>query len=228
MYHNVIKAKVSKTKLDIPIDLFEKQLQYLSNKGYTTYHFSELDKMNNIHPKSIIITFDDVALNQLELAIPLLEKYRLKATFFIPFHYIGKTADWYDNSIKIMNLNELKSLNNDLIEFGNHSYYHRAYTSLSSDEIQDDLILSHRFCIEHDLKVSNILAYPYGSFPKKDPLKGDFFSQLEKNNIKYGLRIGNRINKYPFKNPFEINRIEVKGDRGMFRFKYMLKVGKLI
>ena len=71
------------------------------------------------------------------------------------------------------------------------------------------------------------MAYPYGNFPKKKNLKKDFFRLLEKNNIKMAFRIGNRVNKFPFKNKFEIQRIDVKGQDSLFTFKCKLRLGKL-
>jgi peptidoglycan/xylan/chitin deacetylase (PgdA/CDA1 family) len=40
-----------------------------------------------------VLTFDDVTENQL-LCLSFTEKYNLKATFFIPFQYIGKADLW--------------------------------------------------------------------------------------------------------------------------------------
>jgi peptidoglycan/xylan/chitin deacetylase (PgdA/CDA1 family) len=49
--------------------------------------------MSTIPPKSVVLTFDDVTENQL-LCLSFTEKYNLKATFFIPFQYIGKADLW--------------------------------------------------------------------------------------------------------------------------------------
>ncbi|RLD27155.1 MAG: polysaccharide deacetylase family protein, partial [Bacteroidetes bacterium] len=71
------------------------------------------------------------------------------------------------------------------------------------------------------------LAYPYGKFPRKDPERSQFFQQLQKNNFQYGLRIGNRPNTFPFKDPFEIQRIDIKGEYSLSKFKRKIKYGKL-
>jgi hypothetical protein len=41
------------------------------------------------------------------------------------------------------------------------------------------------------------------------------------------LRIGNQINKFPFKNPYEIMRIDIKGEDSLLKFKLKLRFGKL-
>jgi len=74
--------------------------------------------------------------------------------------------------------------------------------------------------------VCNVLAYPYGKFPRKEPQKTQFFEVLKNQNIAYGLRIGNRLNKIPFKNNYELNRLDIKGEDSLFKFRLKLKLGK--
>ncbi|MGO4771923.1 polysaccharide deacetylase family protein [Flavobacterium sp. W22_SRS_FK3] len=225
MYHNV-----SDDKNSIGLTIFNKNLEdqffYLKEKGYTTYHFSELENKDSINSKSIIITFDDVTVNQMLYAVPLLEKYDLKATFFIPFEYIGNVDSWNLGKEKIMSIEQLKQLDNR-VELGLHSFAHKRYTSLNEAEINIDFSRCFEIVEQNGLKVYNALAYPYGNYPKKEPNKSIFTKALQQNNVKVGLRIGNRINKFPFKNPYEIMRIDIKGEDNMLKFKLKLRFGKL-
>jgi hypothetical protein len=50
---------------------------------------------------------------------------------------------------------------------------------------------------------------------------------MHENGIKYGLRIGNRVNNFPFKNDYLVKRIDIKGEDNLFRFRLKLKIGKL-
>ena len=45
--------------------------------------------------------------------------------------------------------------------------------------------------------------------------------------IKAAFRIGNRINKFPFKNKFEINMLDIKGSDSFKKFKLKLKWRKI-
>ena len=182
--------------------------------------------MTAIPQQSIVITFDDVTDNQFLYAVPLLEKYNLKATFFIPFGYIGKTDLWNEGKETIMTMQKLQSLGT-WIELGLHSYAHKKYETLTETQINEDFEKCFKIIEENDLKVYKAVAYPYGNFPKKEPKKTLFKSVLEQNNIKMGLRIGNKINKFPFKNPFEIMRIDIKGEDSLLKFKLKLRFGKL-
>ena len=227
MYHNVTSSDDESSDLTISIQKLEAQLHFLVNHNYTSYFVSELENTNSISDKSVVLTFDDVTQNQLEFALPLLKKYNIKATFFIPFSYVGKSDLWNDGAEKIMTIEQLKSLDPEFVELGHHSYFHRKYSTLTSDEIQDDFDKSFELIAKNDLKVYPALAYPYGNYPKKGKRKIEFFQLLEKNNIKMAFRIGNRVNKFPSKNKYEIQRIDIKGQDSLFTFKWKLKLGKL-
>jgi len=226
MYHNVLKDTQPLQPFAIHCKSLEDQFNYLAKEGYTTLHFSELDTRGTLPQKSVIITFDDVTVNQLDYAIPLLQKYNLKATFFVPFYYLGKSDEWNDGLEAIMQAEQLKSLPST-IELGYHSHKHRPYASLSLEEVKQDFEHSLDVIAAHQLKVYPVLAYPFGNFPRKDPEKSNFFNVLRTYQIKFAVRIGNRMNRFPFSSPFEINRIDIKGTERLITFKWKLKVGKL-
>ena len=231
MYHNVTNNANLSIGLTISTKKLEEQLQYLHTKKYSSFFVSELENSKELPKKSILLTFDDVTENQFINAVPLLKKYNFKATFFVPFAYLGKSDLWNDSSEfsseKIMTLEQLKSLDSSSIELAHHSYLHRKYSELTLNEIQTDLDESYKVIKNNDLKIYNALAYPYGDFPKKGQEKVDFQSLLQQNSIKMGFRIGNRLNKFPFKNWYEINRIDVKGEESLTKFKLKIKFGKL-
>lgn len=81
MYHNVVVDEAKSLNLSISISKLESQLKFLHDNNYTTFHFKDLENLNELPSKSIIITFDDVTECQLLYAVPLLEKYQLKACF---------------------------------------------------------------------------------------------------------------------------------------------------
>jgi peptidoglycan/xylan/chitin deacetylase (PgdA/CDA1 family) len=228
MYHNV--AQNESVGLTISVKNLEAQFKYLSDNDYKTYHFSELEGLkqsHNLPKKSVILTFDDVYVSQLELAYPLLKKYKLKASFFIPFAYVGGFDDWNTAKEPIMSVEQLQSLDSSIVELGLHSYAHKNYTKLTPNEVQEDFNQCREFVKINQLNVQNILAYPYGKFPKKNPGKKLFFKILKANNIAYALRIGNRVNKFPLKNPYEIQRIDIKGEDSFLKFRLKLRLGKL-
>lgn len=230
MYHSVCQSKLDSVGLTTAVDVMEAQFEYLAKNGYQTFHFSELQTFNKTNPlpgKSVIITFDDVYVNQLKFAYPLLKKYHLKATFFIPFKFVDGVDSWNTNSEKIMSVDQLKSLDSSVVELGLHSFEHDTYETMSMEEIDADFKKCDLFIKEHQLPVNNILAYPFGKYPRKNPEQEEFFKSLNEHHMAYGLRIGNRVNAFPFKNNYEVQRIDIKGDDSMTKFKLKLRFGKL-
>lgn len=228
MYHNVSEQKNESFGLTISTEKLEEQFKYLSKNGYTSFHFSELENKKKIPKKSIVITFDDITENQYINALPLLKKYNLKAVFYIPFFYIGKTDLWNDGNEKIMTLNQIQNTDLQIIEFGFHSFKHLDYNSLSDEEIKIDFDECKKIIFDNNLKVYPSVAYPYGSFPRKNPRNANFKLQLEKNQIKFGLRIGNRPNTFPFKKNHEIQRIDIKGQESLQKFIYKINYNHII
>ncbi len=227
MYHNV--SETESNGLTISVTKLEEQFKFLAERNFQSYHFSELDNYAELpSKKNVVITFDDGFVSQLEFAVPLLKMYGLKATFFIPLKYLGKNDAWHTKSLPIMTAEILKTLDRSVIELAYHSYHHKKYNELEISEIAEDTLLSFETVEKNELGFSSALAYPYGKFPKEKFAKQKFINHLKDEGFEFRLRIGNRVNEFPFKNPFEIQRIDVKGEYSFSKFKRKLRWGKLI
>lgn len=230
MYHSVSMNASESKGLTISRENLEAQFRYLKDNGYTSLHFSELQSLKtttDFPKKAVIITFDDVHINQLELAYPLLQKYGLKASFFIPFQYVDGVDEWNTGKEKLMSVTQLKSMDEAIIELGLHSFPYKKYHELSAEEIDENFEKCKDFIISNQLNISNILAYPYGKYPRKNPERDVFFNALIKHQVAYGLRIGNSVNKFPFKDNYQVQRIDIKGEDSLSKFKLKLRYGKL-
>ncbi|GAB5399702.1 MAG: polysaccharide deacetylase family protein [Aureisphaera sp.] len=225
MYHKV--DPVLSHGLTIAVSKLEDQFQYLTEQGYRSYHLSELESLTQLtEKKNVVITFDDGYVNQLDYALPLLKKYNLKATFFIPLKYVGDQDQWNDTPEPIMDVDSLRNIPTDLVELAYHSYAHKMYSELSMAEIDKDTKQAFESVKELQLSLHPSLAYPYGKFPRDAEGKMRFFKHLSDHGFRYGLRIGNRVNSFPFSDPYEVNRIDVKGEWDLSKFKRRLKFGK--
>ncbi|MDT0559515.1 polysaccharide deacetylase family protein [Ichthyenterobacterium sp. W332] len=231
MYHNVSKNDTESIGLTISENRLNEQFEYLKANKYNTFHFSDImlmqEKGLKLPKKSVIITFDDVYVNQLDLAYPLLKSNNLKACFYIPMAYVGGKDDWNSGKEAIMSVEQLQSMDSTIVELGLHSFYHKNYKDISLQETQEDFQKCKAFINDNNLDIKNVLAYPYGKYPKSKMVKADFFEELQHQKIAYALRIGNRINRFPFKNNYEIQRIDIKGEDSLKTFKLKLKFGKL-
>lgn len=83
MYHSILKDPSRTGEYVVTPQSFENDLKYLSEKGYTAVSPEEIaafaDGKGTLPEKSVLITFDDGHLNNITYALPLLEKYGMKA-----------------------------------------------------------------------------------------------------------------------------------------------------
>jgi peptidoglycan/xylan/chitin deacetylase (PgdA/CDA1 family) len=230
MYHKVSERKID--GLTISAENLKQHIEFIHRKGYHTLSFKDLSEAVRIGkplPKlSLILTFDDAYRDFMELAVPLLKTYGFKASVFIPVGYIDKTNIWDNGSDPILSAGEIRELaNNGNIEFGIHSFLHRSYTELDPAGIEKDLDLCFQTLSYHNIPFVRVLAYPYGSYPKKDLyLKARMKEIFRTSRLQFALRIGNRVNHWPLKDPYEVKRIDIKGTDSFSTFKIKLKKGR--
>lgn len=215
MYHSV--GDTSDKSLTVKASELDKQLKYLKDHGFTTVFFNELK--HKFTRKTVILTFDDGYENNRIYLLPLLEKYGMKASIFLPTSLLEKDADK-------MNFETIRQLNTNHIELGLHSHRHLNYRSLALHEIEKDLKENIVALKKEQIKFSPVLAYPYGKYPRE--ISDEFDHMLRQNGIEYGLRIGHKLNAFPFSNPYKICRIEILGSDDLATFKKRVKWGQLL
>jgi len=227
MYHHI--STDTSSGLTTGISQLEAQFSWIRDQGFTTWHLSELEERTHFPKgKHMVITFDDAYVSFKELALPLLQKYKLKATLFVPLGFLGKTDAWNSGKLPIMNVDDLRALDPSIVELGYHSFEHPKYHEISLDEVKTDMQKCYDLASNSGLLFSKALAYPYGKYPREKEAKKEFVRLLEKSGLHFGLRIGNRVNSFPFSKPFEIQRLDIKGEFSLAKFSRKVKYGKLL
>jgi peptidoglycan/xylan/chitin deacetylase (PgdA/CDA1 family) len=85
IYHEVLPSLEDPGETRISLDRFREQMKYLHDNGYTTMSIDELVafmKGGAAPEKGVVLTFDDCWLSMRD-AIPVLNHYRFKASFWI-------------------------------------------------------------------------------------------------------------------------------------------------
>lgn len=128
MYHSMLKDSKLQGKYVISPDLFESDLKYIKEHGYTTVVMQDL--IDYVHggtlpEKPIMLTFDDGYYNNYLYAYPLLQKYDCKMVL----SPIGRYADQYTEtpdthaSYAHASWEMLKEMvDSGYVELQNHSY----------------------------------------------------------------------------------------------------------
>src|SRR5262249_26046666 len=111
--------------------------------------------------------------NNLEYALPLLQKSEQKAEIFLLADHDLSTNTWDpdegDGSSGLMTLPEKKSLPLHIYGIGSHGLSHQHYPELPETEVQRELSLSKQI-LERDLHTAvKAFAYPFGSIDRRLP-----------------------------------------------------------
>ena len=224
MYHKIINE--GKTDyLSLHVDMLDKQFSYLKTNGYNTISLSQLQAYIRVGTplpaKPCLITFDDGYRDNYTLMFPLLRKYGLKANIFLVAGFL--LADKKD----FLQIEEIKIMARNNVEFGLHSYDHDSYNKMSLKEMEKDIEQCIGVFKKNEIDYVSCLAYTYGAFPKRDKLKRKaMFHLFELLGITMAFRIGNRLNRMPFAEKFLIQRLDVRGDEPFEQFVKSLTVGK--
>jgi peptidoglycan/xylan/chitin deacetylase (PgdA/CDA1 family) len=116
---------------------------------------------------TLSITFDDGYLDNFQVAAPILQKYRLPATFFVTTGFLGTSfvAPWdaaLPTAPRWMDWTHVHRLLSLGFEIGSHSDTHLNMATSSPQTIRDDLSAS-REKLEREAGVTaRLFAYPFG------------------------------------------------------------------
>ena len=160
MYHYIGNSPKEQNRqtLEVAPEKLEEQMKYLSEQGYSTITFETLYdglKGGGLPSKPIIVTFDDAYIDFYFNAYPILRRFNIHATQFIPTGLVGGSYYLTWGQIK-----EMQS--SGLISFEAHSIHHLNLNSLSDGQILEEINQSKK-TLEENLGVPiRFMAYPYG------------------------------------------------------------------
>jgi peptidoglycan/xylan/chitin deacetylase (PgdA/CDA1 family) len=164
--------------LSITPDRFEAHISFLATRGYRGVTFDEAVRGPDAD-RAVAITFDDAYRSVLELARPILDRYAMPATVFVPTAFAGteKPMSWrgidhwptseYAAELVPMSWEELGQLVGANWEIGSHTRTHPWLTLLDDRRLAEELAGSREEC-ERRLGVPcRSLAYPYGDHDQR-------------------------------------------------------------
>jgi len=116
---------------------------------------------SEINDKVVILNFDDGRKTQFTEAKPILDKYGIKATFYVVCNYLEKKPGFMD-------WEEVKQLYNEGHDIGSHGMNHAHLEKLSKKDVKLEVGQSKKCLEDHGIGVTSF-AYPFneGSNDKK-------------------------------------------------------------
>jgi peptidoglycan/xylan/chitin deacetylase (PgdA/CDA1 family) len=143
---------------------FERLLDFLVNSGYELLNAREL--LERRADKGVALTFDDGYEHLRKHLPPLIDRYRLVPTIFLPTGYIGRPNRW-DYSHLFVNTPHLdKNGIRDLVEqgavIGSHGHRHTDLTLLKDRQLAEELNSSKKTLEDITGQEVTAISYPFG------------------------------------------------------------------
>ncbi len=218
---------------------FEAQLKFFQ-ANYSSVSYKELEefyktgKWTKTKP-GLIFSFDDGFRDNVDVAVPLLEKYGFKGWFFIPVgmidlsseeqkEFVGKNENRYHVEYKdgryLMSWDEIKGLYNNHV-VGCHTWSHHRMNINDTDEILTKEITLSKQLMENKLqKQISIFCWAGGE-------EHTYTNAAAKKIKESGYKFSFITNTFPVKSgqsPLQINRtnIESRNSLALVRFQLSL------
>lgn len=188
MYHSMLKDPKLQGKYVISPDVFENDLKYLKENGYTGVNVQDLIDFTNgkkdLPEKPVMLTFDDGYFNSYYYAYPLAQSYNMK----IVVAPVGAYTDQYSEnqeehvSYSYLTWERIKEMmKSGLVEFQNHTYdLHSAKQgkigvkriSGESDEVYQKRLTEDIMKLQKEMKEKtgyepSCFVYPFGAKSEK-------------------------------------------------------------
>jgi peptidoglycan/xylan/chitin deacetylase (PgdA/CDA1 family) len=133
---------------------------------------ANLDKLSDTG-HYVAVTFDDGFQSVLENALPELALRRIPITIFIPTDCLGQSPSWLtesDDSLSkqvVMSVDQLKSLDANLVSLGSHGCTHSNLLLLEEEEARMEIYQSKQCLESHSKRRVDTFAFPYGAFDQR-------------------------------------------------------------
>jgi len=152
-------------------EVFESQIAYLTTQ-FDVIPLKQLVEQltaGTIRPGCAAVTFDDGYVDNYEVALPILRRYRCPATVFVVTAFVqGKIALVSDPKLGALTWNQLRDMQQVSWTVGAHSHTHRILGGLPAGQLRTE-IAHPKAVLEDELgEPVTLFAYPNGQRPDFD------------------------------------------------------------
>lgn len=162
MYHHIQSAERAaergQASLTVQTAIFQQQLTYLRDQGYTPITPADLaaffDSGKTLPTKPIILTFDDGYDNFVSDAVPLLRAFDFAGTLYLSTGLVENPTYLKWNDLQ-------NAIQGSKITVANHTWSHRNMRSKEND-IAYEMDTAQKQLVEHGYGSDKSFAYPYG------------------------------------------------------------------
>jgi peptidoglycan/xylan/chitin deacetylase (PgdA/CDA1 family) len=172
MYHRVTPTSAASVdRYTVTPKRFAAQMRLLALARYTPITIAELVRCwrdQEAPPRrAVVITFDDGFRDCVEFAVPVLQRHRFPAVFYLVAGLMGETSRWMRAAggaeFPLMDWSAARALQDAGMQCGAHSVTHPALAACSPAEARRELVESRQRLEDRLGREVAHFAYPYGS-----------------------------------------------------------------
>jgi len=183
LYHSV----GGEPPFSIPLNAFEQQMELLAER-FRIVRLCDLPEALANEPLETniaCVTFDDGYRDNYEVALPILDRFGIKATFFITAGFIGKSLRNSFGEHAMMDARQVEELAREGHEIGAHTINHPKLTQVPLERAWQEIDTSKQF-------LENLLQRPIHSFAFP---KGDYNQAIKSLVQKAGFQLAVTIHE---------------------------------
>lgn len=156
--------------------VFEAHLAYLTGQGYRTVTVTELAERRrrggaSLAGRLVALTFDDGYADFRDVALPMLERYDMTATLFVPTGYVGGRSEWMrgegEGGRALLSWADLGEIAGRGIEIGAHGHTHPELDTLPPAELTAQARLPRKLLEDRIGIPVRSMAYPFGHYDRR-------------------------------------------------------------
>lgn len=170
MYHHVADTGPERlARWRVTPAMFAAQMHYLKQVGFKSTTLEEWQQARRegkpLLGRRVLITFDDGYADFESKVLPALRANGFPAVMFLPSDHVGGRAVWDEVNgppLQLMDWDAVRRLRDAGIVIGSHSRSHPYLTTLSIQDLVEELC-GARLAIQREIGVSaDAIAYPFG------------------------------------------------------------------
>lgn len=209
VYHGVGSARPGDDphELLVSAETFEAHMAFLARRRNVVPLRTVVEGVPRGSKPSVAITFDDAYRSVLETASPILAKYDLPSTLFVPTRWIGQRNGWIEpptNLLEIMDAEQILEVERRGISVESHGHAHINYGTSAPQEIETDVRVSIERLTETLGRSPRYLAYPFG------PTSAAAMKIVERAGLEAAFTI-----ELPHQGPFAFERVWIRPRHGL-------------
>ena len=148
-------------------EVFREQMACLAGTGVPVVPLTRVRET----PGAVALTFDDGFRNFIDVAVPVLARYKFPATVFVVSDFCGKRNDWPSQprdggvpTLELMAWEEVRKAAKAGIDIGCHTATHPFLTRLPDAQLDEEMRNCRKAVEDRTGAAADTFAYPYGDF----------------------------------------------------------------